>query len=263
MSPPVITDLRRRHREPFPDAGDQADAVPGSIQLACVTHELRTPLTAIRGALELIASGVLGPLPDSATEMLTIARANSDRLLRLVDDIMRAESQEGGQVFLRCEPLDLDLLLHDAMAANAGLLAGRAGRFVLAGTFGRAIVSVDRDRMLQVMANLLSNAVKFAPEGSDIALSLRGTVGGYRMTVADRGPGIPETFRPHVFRRFARAPETAAIPGTGLGLHIARAIVLQHGGEIGFDCPPGGGTHFHVDLPAMDAGPGLPDLHPM
>ena len=237
--------------------------------LADVTHELRTPLTAIRGALDLIGSGALGPLAEPIARMLAVARVNSDRLLRLIDDVLVVEERAAGRHPLSTETVDLALLLDDVIANNTGLFVERdrgvhTGHFVLTETQPCALVRADRGRLLQVLANLISNAVKFSPPATSVMLALRRIDTAYRITVTDRGPGIPHAFRPFIFQRFARAPDTAAhIRGSGLGLHIAHAIISQHGGRIHFECPAYdhgeivpvdrnlGGTSFHIDLPMI------------
>ncbi len=123
-----------------------------------------------------------------------------------------------------------------------------------------AVVSVDADRMHQVMTNLLSNAVKFSPPGGEVSVRTRRTPNGIlRISVRDRGPGIPEEFRSRVFGRFEQADgsDTRAQAGTGLGLNITKAIVERFDGRISFDSEPGIGTVFHVDLPEVAAPRGI------
>ena len=241
---------------------------PHAAILATVTHELRSPLTAIRGALGLICSGTLGTLPEPMARMLAIASTNSDRMLSLIDDILLSDVLAAGRLPMRWEAVELAELMREVIGANTGLLNARTGYFVLEsappGKFARA----DHRRLLQVLTNLLSNAVKFAPAGTPIALSLQQIGTRHRITVRDEGPGIPESFRPHIFQRFARASETAnEIPGNGLGLSIAQAIIVQHGGTIWFESPDGGatpgrgGTRFHIDLPRLDDAPPSSEIH--
>ena len=205
----------------LPDIAQPDVAQP---DIAMIGHELRTPLTAIRGALGLIQSGTLGALPEQAARMIEIARDNSQRLLQLIDDLLTVEAFGAGAIGLRLVQLDLVELLQQAITANAGLVAEQGGAFVLRETLSAAIVRGDPARLSQVLANLMSNAAKFAP-GTIVSLSLRhhglGHDKGYRITVADQGPGIPPAFRARIFQRFARASETAThTPGSGLGLSI-------------------------------------------
>lgn len=247
--------------DPLPARRPHQEETPGeAMNLACVAHELRTPLTAIQGALDLLHSGALGALPETASRMIDIARDNSRRLLRLVEDILASGASGAGQFTMRWADVDLGTLLRDAVAAQGGLVADAASRFTIKETSAGAIVWGDRGRLHQVLANLLSNAVKFDPAGGAVALSLRRTESGFRITVTDQGPGIPPAFRPFLFRRFSRAAETAgAVPGSGLGLSIANAIVAQHGGTLSLDGTVTAGSSFHIDLPAPDS----PEIHPM
>ena len=255
----------------LPDAALRAQTGYGHqhhAHLATITHELRSPLTAIRGALGLICAGTLGALPEPVARMLAIASANSDRLLRLIDDILLSDVLAAGRLPMHWEAVDLADLLREAVAANTGLLTGQTGHFVLASAPPGAFARADHGRLLQVLANLLSNAVKFAPAGTPITLSLQQLGTSYRITVRDEGPGIPASFHPHIFQRFARAAETASeVPGSGLGLSIAHAIVIQHGGNISFDSPDDSATperrstRFHVDLPRLNRAEPSSEIH--
>jgi len=117
-------------------------------------------------------------------------------------------------------------------------------------------VRADPDRLVQVVTNLLSNAIKVSPRGAEVAVSIRPRNGNIRISVRDHGAGIPESFRPRVFEKFAQAEASDARQkvGTGLGLSIVKQIVLRHGGEAGFTDAPGGGTIFYVELPGLQCG---------
>jgi signal transduction histidine kinase len=114
-----------------------------------------------------------------------------------------------------------------------------------------ALVSGDRERLAQVLGNLLSNAAKFSPEGETVEISLTRSGGGFRVSVSDCGPGIPDEFRDRLFERFTQADSTDARQkgGTGLGLSISRSMVEKHDGVIGFESVPGEGATFYFDLP--------------
>lgn len=114
-----------------------------------------------------------------------------------------------------------------------------------------AVVNGDEDRLAQVLANLLSNAAKFSARGSDVTISLSATDEGFRVAIADKGPGIPEKFRDRIFGKFSQADssDTRQKGGTGLGLNISKAIVERHGGTIGFDTGIDEGATFFFDLP--------------
>jgi PAS domain S-box-containing protein len=241
--------------------------------VSMVSHELRTPLTSILGALRLVGAGVTGALPADAADMVQIALANAERLGRLVDDLLDLQKVEAGRAELRRVRCDLRALVAQAIEANRPYAEPLEVTLELAprpptGAAGAAredaelAVGADPDRLLQVLANLLSNAAKVSPSGGAVTVDLARTRGGVRVSVRDRGPGIPEWFRPRVFQKFAQAqsggtvppPETHAIRGalrgTGLGLSIVRALIGAHGGTVGFDTETGRGTTFWFELPA-------------
>lgn len=223
--------------------------------ISTVSHELRTPLTSIRGALGLVIDGFAGEVPEQAREMINIAHNNSERLVRLINDILDMEKIEAGKMTLELRPVELRSLLERAVADNAGYASEHQVRFEIRGRVPELQVYVDHDRMLQVLANLLSNAAKFSPAGETVAVSAVLANGSARISVEDRGPGIPEEFQQRIFGKFAQADssDTRQKGGTGLGLSITKAIVESHGGTIGFDTSADKGTVFHFDLPVRSA----------
>jgi len=227
---------------------DQATASALDPALIDVVHELRAPLAAITGALKLLGAGQLGTIGEDAARMLAIAHENSQRMARLIDGLLITTLFSGG-TGETWESIDLAKFLDQAIRFNQNLLTGN-GAFVLTPFAAPAVIRGKRDALHQVMSNLLSNAVKFSPAGAQVGLALGRTSTGFRVSVSDHGRGIPPSFRPKLFQRFARAPETAArVPGSGLGLSIAHAIVRAHGGDLTCDSNAGHGTIFHVDLP--------------
>jgi signal transduction histidine kinase len=217
--------------------------------LATVSHELRTPLTSVLGALGLLAGGAAGALPAAALPLADVARRNGERLSRLIDDILDLTKLEGDRLVLHLRPQPLAPLLREALAANQGY-AHRAGVALVAeGLDDMApVVRVDADRFLQVMANLLSNAIRHSPPGDNVRLILAATVGGVRVSVRDRGPGIDPRFRARMFEKFSQADATdrRAQGGTGLGLYITRMLVERMGGRISADEVAGAGAAFSV-----------------
>lgn len=227
--------------------------------ISTVSHELRTPLTAIRASLGMINSEMFGTLPGEARQLTDIAQESTERLIRLINDLLDIEKIASGKMRFDMEPRSLPALLDDAMRDHASL-AERAGVKLCAGagltpeTRLDLSVMADADRLAQAFANLISNAVKFSPPGSSVTISLEERPDGLvRTTVADQGIGIDEAFRPRIFQRFAQADgsDSRAKGGTGLGLAITREIVERQGGRIGFDSAPGDGTRFHIDLPVV------------
>ena len=222
--------------------------------VSLVSHELRTPLTSIRGALGLLAGGLLQKSPEKGQRMLEIAVSNTDRLVRLINDILDLERIDSGKVTLskqRCEPLSL---LHDSaelmrpMADKAGVHLEVSGAVV--GT-----VWADSDRITQTITNLLSNAIKFSPPQTTISLSADYGRDGIVFRVADQGRGIPKEKLETIFERFQQvdASDSRDKGGSGLGLAICRSIVREHGGDIHVESTVGGGSVFSFSLPAAAA----------
>ncbi len=218
--------------------------------VSIVSHELRTPLTSIRGALGLLEGGVLGDLSAEAKEMIAIARQNSDRLIRLINDILDLDKIEAGKMELVHTRLDAGEL---ARAALEGIraYADTASVELRASVPDKLALFGDRDRLLQVLTNLLSNAIKFSPAQGVVTLRAEAVGANLRFSIADSGPGIPEHQRNLLFRKFQQldASDTRRKGGTGLGLAISKAIVEQHRGRIWIESVPGKGAVFFFELP--------------
>jgi PAS domain S-box-containing protein len=222
--------------------------------VSTVSHELRTPLTSIRGALSMLRSGMVGDLPEAAGPLVEIADKNTERLVRLINDILDIEKLESGRLRLMLRTLDLRPLVAQALEQIEPYARDFDVRLRLhAGDDAR--VEVDPDRFAQVMANLLSNAIKHSPRGAQVDVALRTVGDGIEVAVQDQGAGIPPEFQARVFERFAQADGSDARVrgGTGLGLAITRSLVEQMGGTIGFASRPGEGTRFRVWLPGVAA----------
>lgn len=219
--------------------------------VSTVSHELRTPLTSIRGSLGLLVGGAVGELPDKAKGLAQIACNNSDRLVRLINDILDVEKIESGRMSFSLRPLLLEGVAREAVAANEGFAREHRVSIVLDNALPGAKVLADPDRLNQVITNLISNAAKFSPEGETVRVRIAAHGEGVRLTVADRGPGIPDEFRARIFQKFSQADssDTRKVGGSGLGLTITKAIVERFGGELSFDSERGAGAAFHADLP--------------
>ncbi|MDQ4130759.1 MAG: response regulator [Actinomycetota bacterium] len=217
-----------------------------------VSHELRTPLTSIRGSLGLLASGVLGPLPEKGQRMIEIAVENTDRLVRLINDILDIERMDSGRIDMHKQSCDAADLV-SAAAESLQSLAAEA-RVTLGADAASATVFADRDRILQALTNLISNAVKFSPPDSTVHVSSRRLDGEVLFQVTDEGRGIPADMLDSVFGRFQQvdASDAREKGGTGLGLAICRSIVERHGGRIWVESVPGEGSTFYFVLPALD-----------
>ena len=221
--------------------------------IATVSHELRTPLTSIHGSLSLLDSGVPAKSPEKSAELIRIAKENSQRLVRLIDDILSIAKIESDTMRFQLRSVNLRELVADAVEANQDYAKQFGVRLLVRSGTEDAHVLADKDRLMQVLANLLSNAVKHSPKGGEISVETRHNEGYWRVTVTDNGVGIPKSFRPEVFKKFAQADasDRRKRGGTGLGLSISKAIIDRLGGRIGFESDPGVRTCFYFDLPKM------------
>ena len=217
--------------------------------VSTVSHELRTPLTSIRGALGLLSSGILGDISDKATNLLRIALSNSDRLVRLINDILDLERAQSGREPLVFRPVQMADLVRQAMDGMQ-LMAESAG-VLLIHDKTQVEITADADRLLQVLTNLLSNAIKFSPPNSAVSIMLRPGSSGMTLSVIDQGRGIPADKLEAIFGRFQQvdASDSRQKGGSGLGLAICRAIVVQHNGRIWAERNPIRGSTFRVFLP--------------
>ncbi|HVH11930.1 MAG TPA: response regulator, partial [Longimicrobium sp.] len=217
--------------------------------VSVVSHELRTPLTSIRGSLGLLAAGKLGEVPEKGRRMLEIAVQNTDRLVRLINDILDIERIESGRVTMELRPVDASDLVHQSVDVMTAM-AEKAGVSLYAWA-DRQPMEADPDRILQVLTNLLSNAIKFSPPGAEVSLTTERAEGEVVFRVRDEGRGIPADRLDSIFERFSQVDSSDAREkgGTGLGLAICRSIVQQHGGRIWVESTPGKGSTFTFTLP--------------
>jgi len=221
--------------------------------ISTVSHELRTPLTSIRGALGLLSSGMLGEMNEKAANLLRIALTNSDRLVRLINDILDLERIQSGKEPLAFRPVQLALIVRQAIDGMAPV-ADAAGVQLIHDTT-QVEIAADADRLLQVLTNLLSNAVKFSPPNSTISIMLRPGSSGVTLSVIDQGRGIPADKLEAIFGRFQQvdASDSRQKGGSGLGLAICRTIVQQHSGRVWAERNPVRGSTFRVFLPYVPA----------
>jgi len=222
--------------------------------VSTVSHELRTPLTSIAGSLGLLMGNAAGNLPQPMARLLAIAHNNSQRLVRLVNDILDIEKMEAGRAVFNFSRVEVQPLVAHAIEANRGFAEGYGVRVRLEDVRTATDVRADPDRLLQVVTNLLSNAIKFSPADNEVVVAIEKGTDIVRLTVRDHGPGIPVDFKSLIFEKFAQADAGVARRkgGTGLGLSIVKQIVDRLSGEVGFADAPGGGTIFHVRLPCWD-----------
>jgi hypothetical protein len=219
--------------------------------VSTVSHELRTPLTSIRGALGLLTSGKLSADSAKAQRMLEIAVANTDRLIRLINEILEIERIQSGRVKLEKRSCLVASLLAQAVDAVREV-ANKAGvNLELYPACGNVLA--DSDRVVQTLTNLLGNAIKFSPSGKAVSLSATRRDDEMLFEVKDRGRGIPRDKLGVIFERFQQvdASDRREKGGSGLGLAICRSIVDQHGGRIWVESQLGQGSSFYFTLPLV------------
>lgn len=232
--------------------------------LSTASHELRTPLASIRASLEMLADGSAGALPEKAGGLASLAHANAVRLARIVDDMLDMERVKQGRMAFACRPCRLHQLARQAVEAVRAF----SESFGVALPFGPwredAEVMADPDRVVQILVNLISNAVKYSPPGGPVLTRIEPTALGWAVEVEDRGPGIPEAFRPRIFEQFSQAGGPHQQAGSGLGLSISRSFAEGMGGALDFESRPGR-TVFRLELPraGTEAAPGAGGLPPV
>ncbi|WP_204104072.1 MULTISPECIES: PAS domain S-box protein [Spirulina sp. CCY15215] len=218
--------------------------------ISVISHELRTPMTSVRGALGLLATGKLGELTNKGQSMLEIAINNTDRLSRLINDILDLQRIESGQFnlkFQRCNAYDL---CTQALEMLQDLAQKRGVTFSLS-CADTSEIWVDPDYFMQILSNLLTNAIKFSEPGMVVSLEAREDEGQFLFCVGDRGRGIAPEHQDSIFERFHQvdASDSRQKGGTGLGLAICRSLVELHGGKIWVKSTVGEGSSFYVMIP--------------
>ncbi|HEY9851922.1 MAG TPA: PAS domain S-box protein [Leptolyngbyaceae cyanobacterium] len=224
--------------------------------ISVVSHELRTPLTSMQAALSLLSEKIIDPASEEGEATIQIATEGTDRLVRLVNDILDLERLESGKIRLEKHLCKVNDLV-DTAIAQMQEMANQAELSLTANSCDFQI-EADPDRLIQVLTNLFSNAIKFSPRYSVIQLSvnlmqLKETQSFLLFTVRDQGRGIPVNSLESIFERFHQvdASDSRDKGGTGLGLAICRSIVRQHGGEIWAESRMGEGSTFYFTIPMV------------
>jgi PAS domain S-box-containing protein len=220
--------------------------------VALVSHELRTPLTSIRGYLELLLEDAARFEP-THTEWLSVIDRNSERLLSLVEDLLLKAQVNAGKVALTVKEIDIAAIVEQSVQTGA-LVATARGITLACATGAVPPVAADPTRLGQVIDNLISNALKFTPADGRVDVRVHERNGRARIEIADTGMGISPAEQERLFERFYRTEQarTDAVPGVGLGLSIAKAIVEAHGGTISCESAEGAGTTFAIELPLAE-----------
>jgi signal transduction histidine kinase len=219
--------------------------------LTVVSHELQTPLTAIKGALELVMDDDTGQLSRVQRRFLETIERNSSRLVGLVGDLLDLSRLEAGRVELEPQPLDTPSLVRGALAAVSNLFEARGTQVRVDVSESVPPILGDRRRVEQILTNLLANAAKYTPAGGVVEVAASSENGHVSLSVADNGPGVPETERDIVFDKFYRGRDAQkrGEAGSGLGLAIVKSLVDLHGGTVRIEESTPRGARFVVELP--------------
>jgi len=233
--------------------------------ISMVSHELRSPLTSIKGSMGLLLSRAAGELPSKARALLEISHRNADRLVLIINDILDLEKIANGRLEFNLEDTDIVSLLRETGDANASLEQRFGVRIQIENLNTPIWLNTDPNRVIQVLTNLLSNAAKFSKPGDRILVRAEDDPNELRISVTDKGQGIPMAEQHKVFQRFADLSNSnrAAKGGTGLGLSVCKAIVENLGGKIGFDSREGFGTTFYFTLPKKTSQMGAKETAPL
>jgi two-component system, NtrC family, sensor histidine kinase KinB len=220
--------------------------------ISTVSHELKTPLTSMRLATHVLLSEKLGPLTPKQMEMLAAAREDSDRLYRIIENLLDIGRMEAGRSELELIPVNTEQIILDAVEnmRTSYLAKGTVLTTHVPGDIPP--VFADTFRLESVFANLLNNALKNTPPGGQVTVSAQAEGAFVHFSVEDTGSGIPEEYLPHVFERFFHVPGHSQEKGSGLGLSIVKEIIEAHGGKVGVSSEPGKGTRFTFTLKAAE-----------
>lgn len=221
--------------------------------IATVSHELKTPLTSVRMALYLLFEKTVGGLNEKQMDLVTAAREDADRLLKTLNDLLDLAKLDQGSSMLQLKEVTTTQLVETAETATRDAVTAAGLKLKMELADGLPKVQVDPQRIAYVFVNLITNAAKYSPESGEILLravkgETRNSKPAVRFSVKDKGPGITPEHQEHVFERFYRVPGTNKT-GAGLGLSIAREIVVAHQGEMGVISQPGEGSEFFFVLP--------------
>ncbi len=217
--------------------------------LNTASHELKTPMTPLRLQLHLLSTGALGPLTDKQQHAVKVLSRNAERLSDLIADVLDVARMESGRLNLSHKPTQINLLIEEAVEMFAETARKEGKRIEIEAP--RHVVDIDPDRILQVLINLISNALKFSNDGGMVHVRATPT-DGVRIEVTDEGLGLDPRQIGRLFEPFSQVHDRSKVDvaGTGLGLYICKAIVEEHGGEMGVDSEgPGKGSTFWLALP--------------
>ena len=219
--------------------------------ISTINHELRTPLTSIQGSLKLIDSGMIGALPDKVKKMVSVSLRNSDRLRKLIDDMLDIDRMISGKMRFNMARHPLEPLLEQVISDNQGFANSHGIALALTSDVPGVDILVDRDRFVQIMSNFISNAIKFSDPEGKVEVAVATTDDDVTVHIVDQGCGIPAALHEQIFEQFFRvdSSDSSSIGGTGLGLSIAKAMAEQMNGTVGLHSVVGEGSDFWIKLP--------------
>jgi signal transduction histidine kinase len=213
--------------------------------VSMISHDLRTPLTSIQCFLSVVADGAFSDV-ENLQRRAKIIEGESTRLINMINNLLNIDRMESGRLEMFMDAVLLPELVERSVQAVSSLADHRAINLQTDLPTEEVHLLADLDYAIQVLVNLLSNALKFSPKGATVTVRGEATADEVKVTVLDKGRGIPMEFRNRIFNRFGQATISNARVkgGSGLGLAISKLIVEQHGGTIGFDSEEGQGTAF-------------------
>jgi signal transduction histidine kinase len=225
----------------------QADEAKSGV-VSTVSHELRTPLTSIRMSLALLGGNKFGSLSPKQLALVTAAREESDRLYRIIENLMSISRMESGRAQFDFRPMDPAVILAQAVDPMRSAFADKRIRLDVSAAPQLPQVSADAVAIGSALTNLLSNALKYTPAGGEVRVGAEVRDDCVAFVVSDNGPGIPDEYASHIFDKFFRVPTPQGPTGAGLGLAIAKEVVEAHHGSIAYLGRPGGGSIFEFRL---------------
>ncbi len=220
--------------------------------VSIASHELRTPLTSIKGSLGLLSNDIVGTLDVESKEMVLVAEQETDRLVRLINDMLDLAKIESRSLTLKKDWLILNELLKKTALGLKGFATAADVNIVVQCHDDSCEVEIDSDRIQQVLTNLISNAIKYSPDKGIVRIvSVLNQQGLVEICVTDQGPGISADNQNLIFEKFRQATDSSnhLVKGTGLGLAISKALIAEHNGDIGVRSKDGEGSTFFFTLP--------------
>jgi two-component system sensor histidine kinase GlrK len=214
-----------------------------------MSHELRTPLTSIKEGTNLVLEGCCGEVTEKQKKVLLIMAEESNRLIGLVNSVLDLAKLESGLLAFNFGKADLSPLI-ERVVKEVGPLAEAKRITIIREVRDLPPLTMDAERMLQVLRNLIGNALKFTPRGGTVSITARREKDAVIVAVIDTGPGIPKEHATAIFDKFRQVPGTGRPTGTGLGLAIVKHIILAHGGSVWVESEAGSGSTFTLQLPA-------------